>query len=390
MRYLVKKSHFSKKLGRVVTYYYWEPKAEYFLFGKWVKCPLKSQELPEKESEAHIKAESLNEQLDLWRSGVQPEYVSKENSFDWLLCEYKKSIGYNKLGQRTQKEYGYIIEAIRNELKVRNVQNLQATNYTSQVAYAIYEAFNDKPRKAQLVVAISRIVFEYGKKKITGLEKNPFEKLGISKTKPREQIWLDLENDNIFHIIESLKDKAIEMGLPSVALAIDLGLWTTQRQADILKLPWGKYNGRKITLRQGKTKVWIDVPVMPQLKCNLDASGRISPVMLISERTGKPYTKDHFGDVFREVREAAKISDDLQYRDFRRTGVVLLAMSGCTDAEITSISGHTNSEVSDILETYLPRNSHMAANAIAKMEKVFVMQLEKNLQTPNFGVGKIL
>jgi len=388
VRYFVKKSYFNKKLGKVVTYYYWQPKRQYFIMGKWHKCPLKPQQLNNDPIKAHSEAEGLNNQLDLWRSGIKPEIAPKEGSFDWLLCEYKKSDLYRSLGDRTAKEYGYIIEAIRLKLRVLKVQHTKATAWTPQIAYRLYESFLDTPRKAQLVVAISRIVFNYALKKIEGIKINPFDKLGIKKNKPRQQIWLDLDGDDLFVHVDLMKKTALEMGLPSIALAIDLGLWTTQRENDLLALPWNKYDGKVIKLRQKKTGVWVEIPVMPQLRQGLDRAHRNNALMLISERTGKSYSKDHFGDIFREVRIKAGLSDNFQFRDFRRTSIVLMAMAGCTVPEITAISGHTNAEVTDILETYMPRNSHMARNAVDKMQNVYVMQLEKAPVAGQNGVGK--
>lgn len=365
VRYLVVKTRKGSRR------YYWQPKPKYLIDGRWLPCPLHPARLPDSLEAAIAAAEKLNAELDAWRSGTAlTQAPGAHGSFDWLICDYKASNWFKSLGTRTKKEYGYILEAIREALRAGNLQNAPAAAFTRQHARALHHRFHAKPRKAQLVAALSRIVFNYGIE--TGLLKeNPFTDMRIKKRPAREVLWLDMEHANPLHKVDAVKAKAIELGLKSVSYAIDLALWTAQQQADILALPWGKYDGSHIKLRQSKTRAWVEVPVMPQLKKGLDAWTRQSTIILVSERTGKPFTKDHFGDLFREVREAAGIEKELQYRDLRKTAIVMLAMAGCTDTEITAISGHTNAEVSDILEVYLPRNTRMAENAINKLKKIW-------------------
>jgi len=56
------------------------------------------------------------------------------------------------------------------------------------------------------------------------------------------------------------------------------------------------------------------------------------------------------------------------FMDLRRTAVVHLARAGCSVPEIAAITGHSVSLAVSILEVYLPRDSEMAAAAIAKLD----------------------
>jgi integrase len=90
--------------------------------------------------------------------------------------------------------------------------------------------------------------------------------------------------------------------------------------------------------------------------------------LIKSETTGRPYEGYNFTHVFAEFREAAGIKG-LRFQDLRRTCVVNLAYAGCTPSEISAVTGHKIDRVVGILETYLPRDSQMAANAIAKLDQ---------------------
>ena len=169
-------------------------------------------------------------------------------------------------------------------------------------------------------------------------------------------------------LIATVQEKALAEGLKSVALAVQLGLDTGQRAGDLRALTWSAYNGKTLRFRQSKTGVFLEVPVMQSLKSMLDNADRKAPAIMICEATGKPYNKDMLSRKFREVCEKVPGVGNLQFRDLRRTAVVRLAEHGCTNAEIAAITGHSLQDTVNILEVYLPRNSTMAQNAIAKLE----------------------
>jgi hypothetical protein len=64
------------------------------------------------------------------------------------------------------------------------------------------------------------------------------------------------------------------------------------------------------------------------------------------------------------------------FHDLRGTAVTRLAIVGCTEAEIATITGHSLRDVRSILDAnYLHRDAALGASAIAK--------LEKGTKTPN-------
>jgi len=57
------------------------------------------------------------------------------------------------------------------------------------------------------------------------------------------------------------------------------------------------------------------------------------------------------------------------FGDLRGTAVTRLALVGCSEAEIASITGHSLRDVRSILDQhYLHRDPTLAANAIKKLE----------------------
>jgi integrase len=157
-------------------------------------------------------------------------------------------------------------------------------------------------------------------------------------------------------------------------LPLLLALWTGQRQGDLLRLPWSAYDGTHIRLRQSKTGARVTVPVGLPLKEALDATAKRGPIMLANS-DHKPWTKDGFRASWRKACAKAGVVG-VTFHDLRGTAVTRLALSGCTEAEIASITGHSLRDVRSILDaSYLHRDPALAESAIRK--------LERRTKTPN-------
>jgi integrase len=158
----------------------------------------------------------------------------------------------------------------------------------------------------------------------------------------------------------------LEIASPHLRLAMMLAINTGQRQADLLKLAWSAYDGEVIRVRQRKTGVYVPVPVSDELRGALDATPRRSPIIL-TNTSGKPWSESGFQGAWGKAAARAGISGRT-FHDLRGTAVVTLARAGCNVVEIYSITGHKPGDVQAILTAhYLPRDSEVAHNAIAKL-----------------------
>ncbi|TVR06368.1 MAG: integrase [Salinarimonadaceae bacterium] len=150
-------------------------------------------------------------------------------------------------------------------------------------------------------------------------------------------------------------------------LPLIMALWTGQRQGDLLRLPWSAYDGARIRLKQGKGGVRVVIPVGRPLKAALDATERRSPVVLVNSE-GKPWTADGFRSSWRKACAKAGVTG-VTFHDLRGTAVTRLALAGCTESEIATITGHTTRDVRSILDAhYLHRDPALAESAIRKLE----------------------
>lgn len=152
-------------------------------------------------------------------------------------------------------------------------------------------------------------------------------------------------------------------------LALKLALWTGQRQGDLLRLSWSAYDGARLRLRQSKTGARVVIPVGAPLKLALDtaAKSKKSPVVLVNS-DGAPWTEHGFRSSWRKACAKAGVTG-VTFNDLRGTAVTRLALAGCTEAEIATITGHALRDVRSILDAhYLNRDPALGESAIRKLE----------------------
>jgi integrase len=121
-------------------------------------------------------------------------------------------------------------------------------------------------------------------------------------------------------------------------------------------------------LRQSKTGARVAIPVGAPLKAALDGTAKHGPLVLVNSLK-RPWTSHGFQTSWRIAARKAGITG-VTFHDLRGTAVTRLAIVGCTEAEIATITGHSLRDVRSIMDThYLLRDPALAESAIRKLEK---------------------
>lgn len=345
VRHLVKKN----------SGYYWQPSTALRKQG-W-KC----RRLADTLEAAIAEAEKLNTELDKWRTGsVEVSTVPVINSISSLIASYKKSKNYRKLANNTRDDYDYRLDLIE-----KWAGKVPAEGITRKSVQDFWEKLARKSEwKANATIRVLRLLLNYAVD-VEILKINPAARPGLISITPRNVVW---NTEEIFASVKS----ADSLGYYNIGTAILIGAFMAQREADILKLDWKDYQNGAFLIRQNKTSAYIAVPVHPILKERLDTYSNKTGLVIKSDLNGKQYTKDAFTHRFDLIRkQVCKKYPEMsrcKFMDLRRTAIVRLAEAGCTEAQISAVSGHKIDTCRRILETYLPRNSTMAKDAITKYE----------------------
>ena len=276
-----------------------------------------------------------------------------------VLTQYQLSDDFCRLAQRTRQDYVRQIKIIE-----RAFGTLPLAALSDRRTRGIFMAWRDSiasssRRQADYAWAVLARVLAWGLDRAL-IAANPCERGGLLYRASRvDKIW-------------SGADEAAFLGkAPNhLHLPLLLALWTGQRQGDLLRLPWSGYDGKCIRLRQSKTGARVVIPVGAPLKAALDEAAKVksSPVILVNSY-GRPWTSDGFRTSWAKACAAAGIVG-LTFHDLRGTSVTRLAVAGCTEAEIATITGHSLRDVHAILDSnYLHRDPALAESAIRKLER---------------------
>lgn len=273
-----------------------------------------------------------------------------------ILQGYQASVEFQKLADRTQADYIKQIKKIEKEFG-----DLPLAALADRRTRGVFMEWRDRlalrsRRQADYSwVVLARVIsWALGRGLVLA---NPCEKGGrIYDGSRADKVWT-ADDEAAF-----LRSAPKHLHLPLL-----LGLWTGQRQGDLLSLPWSAYDGEKIRLRQSKTGVRVAVPVGAPLKAALDATKKRSTIILVSSDK-KPWTSGGFGSSWRKACAKAGVVG-VTFNDLRGTAVTRLALAGCTEAEIATLTGHKLRDVRSILDAhYLHRDPELAESAIRKLE----------------------
>jgi integrase len=280
-----------------------------------------------------------------------------------ILQGYQASGEFLSRAERTRSDYIKHIKAIEKEFG-----DFPLAALTDRRTRGVFMAWRDKlanrsRRQADYTWTVLALILAWALDR--GLvAANPCEKGGrLYRGSRADKIW-------------TADDEArfLEHAPAHLHLPLLLALWTGQRQGDLLRLPWSAYDGTHIRLRQSKTGARVKVLVGAPLKAALDAAPKRSTIILTS-KSGRPWTSGGFRASWRIACDAAGITG-ITFNDLRGTAVTRLALVGCSEAEIATITGHSLRDVRSILDAnYLHRDPVLGENAIKK--------LERGTKTPN-------
>lgn len=276
-----------------------------------------------------------------------------------IIQGYQASEDFRQLAETTRRGYAALIKRIESKFG-----DFPLAALTDRRTRGEFMAWRDKlatdsgRRQADYAwTVLARILSWALNRGLVGA--NPCEKGGrVYRGSRADKVWT-ADDEAAF-----LKSAPPHLHLPLV-----LALWTGQRQGDLLRLPWSAYDGTHIRLRQSKTGARVSIPVGAPLKAALDIAGKTKhgPVILTSSDK-KPWTGDGFRTSWRKACARAGIVG-VTFNDLRGTAVTRLAIAGCTEAEIATITGHSLRDVRSILDAhYLHRDPALAESAIRKLE----------------------
>src|SRR5262249_49270461 len=128
---------------------------------------------------------------------------------------------------------------------------------------------------------------------------------------------------------------------------LDVLLYTGLRRGDAVVLGRQHVRNGIVTLRTEKSQgeVTVTLPILPVLQRTLDA-GPTGELAFICGASGKPLTKESFGNEFRETCRAAGVSGSAH--GVRKIAAARAANAGATVAQLEAIFGWSGGRMASL------------------------------------------
>jgi integrase len=283
---------------------------------------------------------------------MRPPAAIPEGTVRWLIAAFKSSPEYHRLSAHTRYHYALLLDRLApiagfrvDEIKRRHIR-------------ALRDKMVATPRTADFFVQAVRRAFALAVDD-EWIETNPAAEIKPIGKCESYVAWSDEECTRFELAIA-------EAHVPEwAATAYMLARYTAQRRGDILRLTWAAYDGRAISLVQGKTKAALTIPVHSRLKAHLDAAPR-DALYIVATPSGRPFDARNFTKAFRVVLDGLGLAGR-HLHGLRHKTASDLAERGSEEAEIKSVTGHRSSESVE-LYTRAARQKRLAVRAIAKLE----------------------
>lgn len=343
--------------------YYWQPSASLRRAG-W-----KLTRLSDIYSEALQQAQDINSRVDEWRAGqLKGPLNSSPGTVDALIESYKNSREYKDLSERTAKDYLVYLRIISDW-----TGDKFAISITAKMVQDLYETlYNQKPRKASLLISVIRLLFNYAERQsLVPKNSNPATKPKLRYKAPKGKLWSP-------GAIKTFVAAADSMDYYSIGTAVMLNEWLGQRKGDIINLQMSAYQNGRLRITQSKTGESVELAIdeVPHLKTRIEEQirqnkARNTPGLhLIQQSHGAKFTQDRFGKVFIRIRDEASTRDKamrgLIFKDLRHTAITRLSENGGTLSEIAAVTGHSFKSAQTIVDRYNVRTASAARNAFIK------------------------
>jgi integrase len=386
--------------------YYWKPSATLIAAG-W-----KMLSLGKDEGKAIAAAIARNAEVEAWKNGdarieqtekIKPR-VSKGTVGD-LVARYRREYVYGtkptggpRVAPRTAEGYETGLKRIEEwagNKPVGSVTPLAVAKLRDVSLASIRHA------PALNLLRTLRQLFAFAESiEVIPKGSNPARKFDLPGLPPRSNVWEEADE-------AAFMAAANDLNMPSLALAIELALYSGQREGDLIAFtepqlqrifmhdaeveayfagPDGTVKGW--VMKQTKTsteysKTGMEIALEPWLLAKVEAAirnnrardraadpARLLTYVLVNDSTGMPYKKRNFISHWQKVIEHAVTATgreqmrDLVWHDLRRTLVVRCRRQGMAKEMIASITGHSLQSIEMMLKVYGPVDPTITAAAL--------------------------
>ncbi|MDE0149339.1 MAG: tyrosine-type recombinase/integrase [Rhodospirillaceae bacterium] len=303
---------------------------------------LTKERLPDNEEERIARVLHVNATLDGWRRDTIPGTLSD------IIARYSASPDFKRLAPSTRRSYQAQLDLLDETAADTPIANIDA-----RWLYEVRDAMADTPRSADMMLSVASILLNFAVAR-GYRQDNPARHVKKLRASTSYEPWPAVA-------IERFRADAN----PRLVWAMEIALYTGQRQSDVLAMQWNHIADGMIEVAQQKTGERLQIPIHPDLAVVLESIPRVG-MRIVHRRDGRAYTPSGFRANLRKEMKRLGLQG-LQFHGLRHTAGQLLAEAECSDREIMAILGH---RTASMVTRYTRRadQKRLAKSAIVKLK----------------------
>jgi integrase len=283
-----------------------------------------------------------------YNEAVENRRFPDTGCFYSLVALYRASPAYQGLAVSTRRNWGRWLDRIADYFGDLRIAQFDRPEKIRPVIRQWRSRWAGKPRTADYGMQVFSRVLSHAVElgKIAG---NPCE--GI------KQLYTADRADIIWTVADIERIKASSN--PQIGHAVDLAAHTGLRLGDLLRLSWSHVGTDDIVITTGKSKHRREamIPLYNDLEAVLARIPKLSTTIL-TNGTGRPWSKAGFGSSFNKAKVAAGMADDdLHFHDLRGTAATRFYVAGLSERVIAEIMAWEEGHVARIIRRYVDRSA---------------------------------
>lgn len=357
-----------KRAGGVAWYFIPKDPPQAFLerYGAAVRVPKHDLRVGGEEERAHALLAAGKLWADLQKLKAAPIEGGQwpYGSLRWLTSSWRKSAWFcEEIAPDTRRGYESCLRQIdtwADEVADKRGRHPHVREMTVKGLSSFLERYKDKPTRRQHLRAVLRNLFTHAIQ-LGLIEQNPIAEVRLSRAS-RERARPTVLWDQTF--VDRFCAEADARGRPEAAGLVRLMWDIGQRPTDLYQLTALNDLERAQMLRgrlpaslyydpvdeavrgwQSKTGAFVAIPLDDATTALLR---RLRPLpgenrrhLFLNPHTGEPFTPNQFDHLFKRIVKAIE-AEDTRFGHGRHSCIVRLYRAGCTDAEVTAITGHAS------------------------------------------------
>jgi len=293
---------------------------------------------------------------------ARKEEIAKPNTLRGLILSYKETDAWKDLAPRTKSDYEKVIAFLE------PLYDKPVAAFTSPQIVILRDKWRKERGRRFVNYCRTVLILLMGRAVELGLLTENTAR-AVKQVK-RDRNAVPLNRPWGEHEQLAVWKRTSEPRYRHLRLPLAIGLYIGMREADMIRLPRNIIKDGRLSIETAKRKVWIDLPVLPELAAAIAEAPSHDAITLCANTRGRPWTQDGFrASFFKMLRELEKedaVEPGLTYHGLRHTVASLLAERGVGLDDIAAVLGQKSSKVAAIYTERADRTRRATA-AITKL-----------------------